>query len=718
MLSVYPVIMCGGSGTRLWPASRPWLPKQFIPLTAERSSFQDAVERVAPLADGGRLLVVAGAAHKALVEAQLAELGVEAVVLLEPEPRDSAAAIAAACAWVEVRDPEAVAVIVSADHDIPDPAAFRSAVADTFTAARSGAIVTLGVTPTEPATSYGYIRPGESGDAVKPVAAFVEKPDAERAEAYVAQGFLWNSGNFVATARTLMDELAAQAPAVAVAARAAIAEAEADGTALVLGRPFRQAPKISIDYAVMEKTARAAVLPVTFAWSDVGAWDAVLRASARDGQGCSLQGDVQVVQAENVLARAAGDMHVAVVGVSDVAVVVEPDAVLVCGLGASQAVKQAAAGAPPGGSGPRFRSVEEAADWYDLWFRTAALPLWGTVGADPANGGFREALTVRGEPHEPRRRTRSVARQVYVFATAAAEGVAGPWASLAVTGFDFLAQHGRRPDGLFASAFTPTGERLDDAGHLYEHAFLMLAASALHRAQPGEPRWLQEGEALRAALDSLRHGPGGYREVGEQPFQANAHMHLFEAALAWEAAGGGPAWAAIADELAELALGRFIDPETGVLREFFDADWGALEGEAGLVEPGHQFEWAWLLQRWGAMRSDARGPSTARRLYAVGLRGVDPAREVAMNALWDDLSVRDGMARLWPQTERLKAALILGEDADAVSAARGLARYLQTPARGTWRDKMRPDGGFVDEPSPATSLYHLMGAVLALQGRG
>ena len=170
--------------------------------------------------------------------------------------------------------------------------------------------------------------------------------------------------------------------------------------------------------------------------------------------------------------------------------------------------------------------------------------------------------------------------------------------------------------------------------------------------------------------------------------------------------------------MAELALGRFIDPETGVLREFFDADWGALEGEAGLVEPGHQFEWAWLLQRWGAMRSDARGPSTARRLYAVGLRGVDPAREVAMNALWDDLSVRDGMARLWPQTERLKAALILGEDADAVSAARGLARYLQTPARGTWRDKMRPDGGFVDEPSPATSLYHLMGAVLALQGRG
>lgn len=711
------MIMCGGSGTRLWPASRPWLPKQFIPLTGERSSFQETVTRVAPLADGGRVLVVAGVAHKALIESQLADLGVEAVVLLEPEPRDSAAAIAAACAWIEATEPEAVAVIVSADHDIPDAEAFRAAVRDTLDAAGGGAIVTLGVTPAEPSTAYGYIRPGEGAQAVKPVAAFVEKPDAERARAYVAEGFLWNSGNFVAQARTLMDELGAHAPGVAEAARAAIAEVEADGAVLVLGRPFRRAPKISIDYAVMEKTSRAAVLPVSFRWSDVGAWDAVLAASARDGDGNRLGGDVQAVRSSNVLVRAPGDVHVAVVGVSDLAVVVEPDAVLVCGLGASQAVKDAAAGAPPGGAGPRFRTVAAARDWYDLWLRTAALPLWGTVGSDPGNGGFREALTARGEPHEPRRRARSLARQAFVFATAAAEGLDGPWLQLAVRGYDFLVRHGRRADGLFVSAMTPAGEVRDDTGHLYEHAFGLLAASALHRAQPDEPRWLEEGELLRQALEVLRHDAGGFREVGDQPFQANAHMHLFEAALAWEAAGGGAPWAALADEVAELALARFIDPETGVLREFFDAGWAALEGEAGLVEPGHQFEWAWLLQRWGATRGDPRGPATARRLYDVGRRGVDPAREVAVNALWDDLSVRDGVARLWPQTERLKAALILGEDDDAVSAARGLARYLQTPARGVWRDKMRPDGGFVEEPAPATSFYHLLMAILELRGR-
>lgn len=363
----------------------------------------------------------------------------------------------------------------------------------------------------------------------------------------------------------------------------------------------------------------------------------------------------------------------------------------------------------------RFPSVIEARRWYDDWLRTAALPLWSTAGVDPDNGGFREALTLAGAPHEPRRRTRSMARQVYVFATAAADGFEGPWRDLAVAGYEFLAAHGRRPDGLFAFAFTPGGEVLHDAGHLYEQAFVLLALSALDRAEPANARWAQEAEQLRQALEALRHPAGGFGEVGDRPFQANAQMHVFEAALAWESATGAGPWRQLADEMAELALARFIDHDTGVLREFFDADWNAVAGESGLVEPGHQFEWAWLLETWGARRCDRRGREAAQRLYAVGRRGVDPIREVAVNALWDDLSVRDADARLWPQTERLKAALLLGQTVDAASAARGLARYLQTPVRGLWRDKMQADGGFVDEPAPATSFYHLMGAVLALR---
>jgi mannose/cellobiose epimerase-like protein (N-acyl-D-glucosamine 2-epimerase family) len=360
-----------------------------------------------------------------------------------------------------------------------------------------------------------------------------------------------------------------------------------------------------------------------------------------------------------------------------------------------------------------FATLAEARDWYAEWLRTAALPLWSTAGVDPDNGGFREALTAEGRPHEPRRRARSMARQVYVFAAAAAEGVEGPWLELAVRGFEFLVQHARRPDGLFAYALTPDGEALDGTGHIYEQAFVLLAVSALRRAEPSNPRWLTEGETLLQALAPLRHPAGGLRETGEHPFQANAHMHVLEAALAWEGVGGDGRWQGLADHVAELALNRFIDPQTGVLREFFDARWVAVEGEAGLVEPGHQFEWAWLLEQWGRRRGSGRARAAARRLYDVGARGL--LGDVAVNALWDDLRVRDAGARLWPQTERLKAALLLGETADALSAARGLATYLKTPVRGLWRDKLGPDGVFVDEPAPATSFYHVLGAVLALK---
>ena len=216
------------------------------------------------------------------------------------------------------------------------------------------------------------------------------------------------------------------------------------------------------------------------------------------------------------------------------------------------------------------------------------------------------------------------------------------------------------------------------------------------------------------ALHRRRVAGGGFRENGPHPYQANCHMHLFESALAWEPLGG-PSWTALSDEIANLAMSRFIDPASGALREFFDGQWRALEGEGGLVEPGHQFEWAWLLDRWGRARGDAAARAAARRLFENGLKGVDPVREVAVNALWDDFSVRDGTARLWPQTEHLKAAVVLGDEAQALRAARGLAQYLDVPARGAWRDKLQADGTFVEEPAPATSFYHLMVAILELE---
>ncbi len=357
-------------------------------------------------------------------------------------------------------------------------------------------------------------------------------------------------------------------------------------------------------------------------------------------------------------------------------------------------------------SGPPFANLSAAAIWYADWLQQAALPLWAEAGADPATGAFREGLTWSGQPYDPRYRTRVQSRQTFVYAAAALDSLAGPWRAVAERGFDLFLARSRRGDGLFAASLTPDGAPLDPTAYLYEHAFILLAASVLGREALARD--------VRAALDAFRHAPGGFREAGAEPFQANATMHLFEAALAWEAAGGDSGWAQMADDLAALALDHLLDPTTGAMPEFFDHLWRRRWGEGGLVEPGHQFEWAWLLDQWGARRGRADARAAARRLYDVGRLGFDPARNVAMDALADDLSVRTASARLWPQTEHLKAALILGEREAALAGANGLAAYLATPARGAWRERMRADGGFIVEPSPATSFYHLYLAVREL----
>jgi mannose-1-phosphate guanylyltransferase / mannose-6-phosphate isomerase len=369
---------------------------------------------------------------------------------------------------------------------------------------------------------------------------------------------------------------------------------------------------------------------------------------------------------------------------------------------------------------PRFDSLPAAAAWYQAWLSEAALPLWASAGVDPVGGLFQETLSLEGRPIEAPRRVRAQARQVFVFASAAQAGYGAQWLAVAKAGWARFAPVYRRPDGLFLNRAAADGTPLDGEADNYEQAFVLLAMAALQAADPSVS-FEAEAAQLLGALQDRRVAGGGFRENGPHPYQANCHMHLFESALAWEAqtsrTGGGPAWRALSDELAALSMNRFIDPATGALREFFDAEWLALEGEGGLVEPGHQFEWAWLLERWGRARGDSAALEAARRLFENGLKGVDPARDVAVNALWDDFSVRDGAARLWPQTEHLKAAVVLGDAAQALRAARGLAQYLETPARGAWRDKLKADGRFIDEPAPATSFYHLMMAILELGPR-
>lgn len=722
-MALYPVILCGGGGTRLWPASRPSRPKQFVPMSGNRSLFQDAVLRMAPLAeDGGRVLVIGGVAHRRWILDQLAEVGVEAQVLLEPEARDSAPAMAAAAAWVARTDPTGVAAFVASDHHVPDHDAFRAAVSEAGAAAAKGRIVTLGVRPDGPSSAYGYIRP--AGIGLSGVAAFVEKPDAATAADYIAAGYLWNSGNFMVSARTLLDELSVFAPGVLAAAISALPPADA-GPVQELGAAFGGAPKISIDYAVMEKTRLADVLAVDFAWSDMGAWDAIA-ASGEGDVGLHIFED-----SDGCLVRAPDGVLVAALGVRNLAIVVERDAVLVTDLGRSQDVKRVVERVRA--SSPRhldftaapLESLDEGARRLADWLRLRALPLWATVGLEDGPG-FAEALGLDGRPLSLPGRSLVQSRQIHTYATAARHGWAGPWRRAVWSGLDALTGRFLRADGTSRALVARDGQVLDETARLYDHAFVLLALASARAAGADRPDLADRAVRLRDWLLEQALPQGGFLEAGSHPYQANAQMHLLEAAMAWEDQGDD-GWAALSDRIVDLAERRFIDPVTGRLREFYSADWTPASGEDGrIVEPGHQFEWAWLLTRHGLKRGRPDLLARARVLYARGREGVSERGGVAQDALNDDGTLRSGRARLWPQTEWLKAALLLAEQsrdgerialiADAGTAIRALWLYL-TPD-GLWRDKRLPNGGFVDEGAPASSFYHIIGAFDQLAALG
>lgn len=711
-MAIYPVILCGGAGTRLWPASRDQRPKQFLSLAGDLSLFQETLARVAPLTGAdGRIVVVAGRDHAASIREQLGDAA--AVLLVEPAGRDSAPAMAAAAEWIVRRDPEGVALFVASDHHIPDAEGFRASVIEGANAAEAGRIVTFGVRPSDPSSAYGYIQP--EGPGLARVKRFVEKPDRSRAEAYVAAGYLWNSGNFVVRADVLLAELERYAHEVVDAARAAL---PGDGGATIaLTEAFGAAPRVSIDYAVLEKSDRVSVLPVDFGWSDLGAWDAVA-ATGGAGRGLWIGGDGDGAN----FVRAADGMVIATAGVSDLAIIAEPDAVLVCHLSRSQEVKglverlRKLSPAHVRGGPMAQEPLDDLARSFDRWMRFNALPLWATVGV-AEDGGFHEAIDGAGAPVGDFRRARVQARQAWVYSVAGQAGWAGPWRRLVEDSLARFEATNHRPDGLYRTRVSAAGEVLDDAASLYDQAFVLLAFAAA--AQSGvQPEQMQaRAEALRRALSGLALSGGGWREDAGHPFQANAHMHLLEACLAWETLTPGGEWGAMADTIVDLARRAFIDPEGGFLREFFEADWRPSPGEAGrLVEPGHQFEWAWLLTRWGRARGDDWSVGAARRLYESGLCGTSPGRGVAIDELDDQLAIRSDRARLWPQTEWLKAALILEADlppGEAARALKGLRVYLEPT--GLWKDKLDADGSFVDEPAPASSLYHIAAAWVQLR---
>jgi mannose-1-phosphate guanylyltransferase / mannose-6-phosphate isomerase len=327
---IVPLIMCGGAGTRLWPASREVRPKQFLPLFGTRSTFQDTILRVSEPALFDRPIVITNAAYRFVVLEQLAEIGIDADILLEPMRRDSGPAIAAGAAFARMRGEDAVVLALAADHVVRDNEAFISACREGLAAAEAGRIVTFGVQPERAATEYGYISPGEPvSGKVQAVKKFVEKPDPATAAEYVKAGFFWNSGNFMFRAATLLDEYRALDAESIQAVSDAVTKAGRDlGFVTLDTTAFGSAKPISIDYAVMEKTARAAVVPVACGWSDVGSWHAVWELSNKDNQGNAAHG-VAVFEDSHNCSVSTDKALVALEGVDDLVVVATQDAVLV-----------------------------------------------------------------------------------------------------------------------------------------------------------------------------------------------------------------------------------------------------------------------------------------------------------------------------------------------------------------------------------------------------
>jgi mannose/cellobiose epimerase-like protein (N-acyl-D-glucosamine 2-epimerase family) len=353
------------------------------------------------------------------------------------------------------------------------------------------------------------------------------------------------------------------------------------------------------------------------------------------------------------------------------------------------------------------------------WLLDAAYPLWSTRGVDP-KGGYFERLGQDGRPLVEPRRCRVTPRQAYCFAMGPSLGWKGDAATLVKHGLDFWFAKFQRPDGLFRTLINADGSVADDRVVTYDQAFGLLAFNL--GATLGDWRAERERQAntlLQAVLKHTKRATGGFENgvPTSMPLESNPHMHLFEATLAGcEVGSECNLWKPLAAEIAEFALAHFFD-NNGVLHEFFDANWKFAEGIKGrIVEPGHQYEWAWLLLRWAG---DKHAKARAAALKLIEVTEANCVREgLALQQVLDDFSPHDASARLWPQTERLKAgalaARLTGEAkyfAMAASAAESLQRYLATPIPGLWYDRVDENGKIVEEPAPASSFYHLVVAV-------
>jgi len=733
--TITPVILCGGAGSRLWPMSRDSKPKQFHRLVNDKTLLTNTLERVDFKGEGLRYLptrIVGGIAFESLLteQGETGSVEVERYVL-EPLIRDTAAAIAASIVDLADTDPERMVLVLPSDHQISDVAAFFDVIRTGAQAlAERGGIMTIGIAPTRPETQYGYIERGDGGGPVYDVSRFREKPDLETAETFLRSGrFFWNGGIFMFRAGEMGTELARQQPEVWAQAKLAVERADVEGKCYRLDpEAFAASPKISIDYAVMENAPRIGVVAASFDWNDLGSWNQLHDGAELDEDGNARFGDVLTIDVHNSYLRSE-DRLLAVAGLDNIIVVSQPDALLIVHRDKSHLVKDIAGQVKKTGEWPPLAVAHSGRPVPSprvirKWLFDTALPLWAGVGVDRVHGGVYEALNHDGSPADlDYKRLRVLARQIYCFANAELLGWEGDAREALEHCFTTLITTGWHPDGGWIHLWNPDGTVKDPQRDTYDQCFVLLALAWLWKATkwPEVRVW---AERTIAYMDDhlVDHANGGFYESSLRLDyrRANPHMHYLEAMQAWYEVTGERAFLDRAQTAVDLFTTVFFNPESWSVTEHFERDWSVRKDKPARVEPGHHYEWVWLLLRQARFAGQPELKEYCRKLYATShafghARGTD----AVCDSMAPDGSAMVGTARLWCQTEALKAGLLAraeGLPGDETLFIRMLDvifnRYLTTPAPGGWYDQIDPNGRVISKDMPTSTFYHVFCALV------
>lgn len=734
--TVHCFVMSGGIGSRLWPLSREDNPKQFHDLSGKGSMLAATIRRLRSRKNGlAPVNLVGSERHAGRVSSEIAGIDLGGgKAIFEPVGRNTAAAVAVATLQVLETNGDGLVLVVPSDHVIETDEQFWETMETGIEPASAGNLVVFGIKPQHPETGYGYIEIKSNGraDSVLDVARFVEKPDEKTAISYLEAGtFYWNAGIFLFRASAMRALFEKHSPEIWKRANQAHgARRKEVGGEFLPADLYSRIPSDSVDYAIAEKADAISMVVATFRWNDLGSWQSLLEVGGADEDGNVIIGDVVAIDCKNSYLRSSGRL-LSAIGLHDTAVVNTADATFVAPVSQSQNVKKIVEQLESGGRletrvTPSHDSVPQTGAWVERvqhWFFEETLPLWSTIGVDDRNGGFHEALTLDAVPLSRPKRIRTMARQIFAFATAKERGWDGPADLLIEHGIEFMSRAGRTERGGWVRVLYPDGSVADAAEDIYDHAFVLLALAHAHRS--GNPHAEKLGrETLRFVDDHLTEkGRTGFLETPDQNEglrRSNPHMHMLEALLAWYKVTGEREFFTRAYGIVELFRERFFDPDTWTLGEHFDDNWKPLKGEKGLLtEPGHHFEWASLLVDFAEASRDQDIVAFARKLYASAIaNGLNRATGLAYGSVTKHGLPVDTYSRSWPQTEAIKAAIALdttaGPDMKPEIEARvgRLFRWHVDPApSGLWIDRIDEQGRACADHVPASIFYHMVTAL-------